>query len=300
LSTFVSLVEAADLSDVFSCAGPFTVLAPSNTAFEGIDDDTMDELLRPENKEKLQNILLYHVVPGLKLSAALTEGSLDTLLEGQDLDVTLSPITFNLRSEVTEADIVACNGNLIVLSDVLVPGTSFWICMTSDNITSPLSIEPDVCDSFAFSGDRRKLTDGVCSPNVFEVAQHDPSISLTLTMLDRINLSDIFLCNGPFTALLPTNDAWSSLDPSALEYLLRPDNQELLEDLLLYHILPGVLTSSSDADGPADTLLPGALVEVGTVVFTFNGSLTSKRDIQACNGLFHLLDNVLLPFALRT
>lgn len=125
LSTFVSLVEAADLSDVFSCAGPFTVLAPSNTAFEGIDDDTMDELLRPENKEKLQNILLYHVVPGLKLSAALTEGSLDTLLEGQHLDITLSPITFNLRSEVTEADIVACNGNLIVLSDVLVPGKSF-------------------------------------------------------------------------------------------------------------------------------------------------------------------------------
>lgn len=119
-------------------------------------------------------------------------------------------------------------------------------------------------------------------------------------MLDRVNLSDIFLCNGPFTALLPTNDAWSRLDPSALEYLLRPDNQELLEDLLLYHILPGVLTSASNADGPADTLLPGATVEVGTVVFTFNGSLTSKRDIQACNGLFHLLDNVLLPFPLRT
>jgi uncharacterized surface protein with fasciclin (FAS1) repeats len=298
LSKFVSLIETAGLSDVFRCAGPFTVLAPNNAAFDGIDDGTMDQLLLPENKEKLQNILLYHVVPGLKLSAALTEGSLVTLLEGEELDVTLSPITFNFRSEVIEVDIVGCNGNLIILSDVLVPGKSFRIYTTSD-ISSPFYIEPDVCDLFVFSDDRRRLTDGVCSPSVFEVARRESSISLTLTLLDRVHLSDVFLCNGPFTALLPTNDAWSLLDPITLEYFLRPENQELLEDLLMYHILPGILTSSSEVDGPSDTLLPGERVEVGTVVFTFNGSLTSKRDIQACNGVFHLLDNVLLPFALR-
>lgn len=119
-------------------------------------------------------------------------------------------------------------------------------------------------------------------------------------MLERVELSDIFLCNGPFTALLPTNSAWSMLDPSALEYLLRPENQQLLEDILMYHILPGVLTSTSNVDGRSNTLLPGETVDVGTVVFTFNGSLTSKRDIEACNGVFHLLDDVLLPFPLRT
>jgi uncharacterized surface protein with fasciclin (FAS1) repeats len=171
--------------------------------------------------------------------------------------------------------------------------------LTAQPDYSPVPTEPAVCDLFEFSDERRKLSDGVCSPNVFEVAQREPSISLTLTMLERVDLSNIFLCNGPFTALLPSNQAWSMLDPSYLEFLLRPENEELLEDVLMYHILPGILTSSSDVDGTSKTLLPGESVNVGTVVFTFNGILTSKRDIEACNGVFHLLDNVLLPFALR-
>lgn len=160
--------------------------------------------------------------------------------------------------------------------------------------------EPDICDLFTFSNNRRMLVDGVCTPSIFDAAHQEPEISLTLTMLERAELSDIFLCNGPFTALMPTNSAWSMLDPSTLEYLLRPENEQLLEDILMYHILPGILTSTSAVDGRSDTLLPGEYVDVGTVVFTFNNNLTSKRDIEACNGVFHLLDAVLLPFPLRT
>lgn len=124
MSKFIALLEAAELLEIFLCSGPFTVLAPSDAAFDSIDEATMDELLLAENKEKLQNILLYHIVPGLKLSEALEEGSLDSLLEGQSIDVSsLSPVTFNRRSEVLEADLISCNGNLIVVSELLIPGS---------------------------------------------------------------------------------------------------------------------------------------------------------------------------------
>lgn len=132
-------MEAAELSEILFCSGPLTVLAPNDAAFESIDEATMNELLLPENREKLQNILLYHILPGLKLSEALGEGLLETLLDGQSVEVSsLSPVTFNQRSEVLEVDLVGCNGNLIVVSDLLIPGSS-TICL--DRRFSPISIQ---------------------------------------------------------------------------------------------------------------------------------------------------------------
>jgi len=122
LSTFVQLIELAGLEDVFLCAGPFTLLAPSNDAFDALDPAVVQELLLPENLEKLQDLLLYHIVPGLELPADLQVGSLDTLLIDQTVEVTLDPIMFNQRAGVVEDNIVACNGAIYIIDDVLVPG----------------------------------------------------------------------------------------------------------------------------------------------------------------------------------
>lgn len=124
LSTFVALLELAGLSEYFMCAGPFTLLAPTNEAFQALDPATFQQLLLPANRQRLQDLLLYHILPGLYLSADFNDGStLDTLLPGESVSVTINPIVFNGRAAVVQSDIIACNGVIDIIDDVLVPGT---------------------------------------------------------------------------------------------------------------------------------------------------------------------------------
>jgi Fasciclin domain len=127
LSTFVELIEVAGLTEYFMCSGPFTLLAPTNDAFEALDSATLDELLLPVNQDKLKDLLLYHIVPGLVLSEDFDDGSLQTLLDSQSISVTIDPIVLNGRAEIVEADVMACNGVVHAINDVLVPGSYFEV-----------------------------------------------------------------------------------------------------------------------------------------------------------------------------
>jgi len=71
------------------------VAAPTNEAFENLDPNLLDVLLQPENQEFLQEILLFHILPGYLPSAELQEGPYETLLLGFDVEVSLDPIRFN-------------------------------------------------------------------------------------------------------------------------------------------------------------------------------------------------------------
>lgn len=131
LSIFVDLIEVAGLEEIFLCAGPFTVLIPTNAAFENIDRATIDGLLLPENRPALQDLLLFHILPGVQLSTVVKEGTI-TSLSGEDVTVTLDPLEFN-GVGVLEADIAACNGIIHVLEDVLSTGKfrgELWISLS--------------------------------------------------------------------------------------------------------------------------------------------------------------------------
>jgi uncharacterized surface protein with fasciclin (FAS1) repeats len=127
LSTFVKLLDVAGLTEYFVCSGPFTLLAPTNDAFDALDSATLDELLLPINSDKLQNLLLYHIVPGIILSEDFEDGTINTLLDGETIAVAVDPILFNGRAEIVEADILACNGVIHSIDDVLVPGTFYLV-----------------------------------------------------------------------------------------------------------------------------------------------------------------------------
>jgi hypothetical protein len=118
ISIFVDLMERAGLDPIFLCAGPFTVLAPNNRAFERSPSLTA-YLADPRNVEKLQQVLLYHIVPGLVLTSELEEGTLATL-QGSSVDVRLNPIRFN-QALLEVADILACNGAIDIIDDILLP-----------------------------------------------------------------------------------------------------------------------------------------------------------------------------------
>ncbi len=127
-STLVSAVKAAGLVDTLSGTGPFTVFAPTNAAFAKLPAETLKSLLLPENKQKLADILTYHVVPGEVMAKDVKPGSVTTV-NGADFtvstengDVIITDGQGN-KSKVTKTDIVASNGVIHVIDTVLLPPT---------------------------------------------------------------------------------------------------------------------------------------------------------------------------------
>lgn len=134
-TTLVAAVKAAGLVETLQGAGPFTVFAPTNTAFGKLPVGTVDTLLKPENKPKLTAVLTYHVVPGRLTAAALMKAVKDgggqakyKTVEGEELTVT-QPAAGKLSitdakggtSMVTVPDVLQSNGVIHVVDTVLLP-----------------------------------------------------------------------------------------------------------------------------------------------------------------------------------
>lgn len=127
LSTLVTAVQAADLVETLQGEGPFTVLAPTNAAFDALPEGTLNDLLLPENKDTLAGILTYHVISGEVLSSDLTDGQVVTTVQGEELTVSLADgmvmftDTKGGSATVTTADVRAGNGVVHIIDAVLMP-----------------------------------------------------------------------------------------------------------------------------------------------------------------------------------
>jgi len=121
-STLVAAVQAAGLAETLSGSGPYTVFAPTNEAFDDLPAGLVDALLLPENKEVLTQILTYHVVEGEVMSTDVQPGKVPTV-EGSDLTIRVQSdgdVKVN-RADVEAVDVVASNGVIHVIDEVLVP-----------------------------------------------------------------------------------------------------------------------------------------------------------------------------------
>ena len=119
--TLAAAVTAAGLVKTLQGDGPFTVFAPTDAAFAAIQKD-VDTLLKPENKEKLADILTYHVVSGKTLAAGLHDGQELTTVQGGKLKVAINGGKVMIGdAHVTMADVVASNGVVHVIDKVLMP-----------------------------------------------------------------------------------------------------------------------------------------------------------------------------------
>jgi uncharacterized surface protein with fasciclin (FAS1) repeats len=120
--TLTTALQAAGLGETLSGEGPFTVFAPTDQAFAALPPGTLQELLKPENKQTLVRILTYHVVPGKVLSGDLKSGQVKTV-EGRPVTVRVSPdkkVSVN-GANVTQADIQASNGVIHAIDQVILP-----------------------------------------------------------------------------------------------------------------------------------------------------------------------------------
>ena len=120
-NTLVAAVTAAGLVDTLKGEGPFTVFAPTDEAFAKLQAGTVEELLKPENKDQLTAILTYHVVPGKVMSTDLTEGMMAATVQGAEVTITLDGGAKVNGAAVTTADIEATNGVIHVIDTVIMP-----------------------------------------------------------------------------------------------------------------------------------------------------------------------------------
>lgn len=121
-STLVTALKAADLVGALQGDGPFTVFAPTNEAFSKLPQETLNELLKPENKKDLQAVLTYHVVAG-KVDAKTAMGLSEAAsLQGEKIAISLdgSNVMIN-QATVVAADIAASNGIIHVIDTVILP-----------------------------------------------------------------------------------------------------------------------------------------------------------------------------------
>ncbi len=121
-NTLVAAVKAAGLVETLKGKGPFTVFAPTDDAFKKLPPGTLEDLLKPENKEKLKGILTYHVVAGkvmakdvVKMKSAKTVNGQSVTISMKDKDVMVD------KAKVTKTDIVCSNGVIHVIDAVILP-----------------------------------------------------------------------------------------------------------------------------------------------------------------------------------
>jgi len=120
--TLVAALKAAGLVDTLKGKGPFTVFAPTDDAFAKLPAGTVDELLKPENKQKLIGILTYHVVAGKVTAAQAMKLSSAKTVNGQSLAISADGGTVKINdATVTKADIMCSNGVIHVIDTVLMP-----------------------------------------------------------------------------------------------------------------------------------------------------------------------------------
>ena len=123
-NTLVAAVEAADLVATLQSSGPFTVFAPTDEAFAKLPAGTVEELLKPENKETLVAILTYHVVSGAVTSDQVVNLSKASTVEGSDLAISVNDGSVKVNdANVITVDIEASNGVIHVIDTVLLPPT---------------------------------------------------------------------------------------------------------------------------------------------------------------------------------
>lgn len=257
-NTLETAVIEANLAGTLSGPGPFTVFAPTDAAFEAIPADQLNALLADPSGE-LTQILLYHVVGGAVFAGDLSNGQVITTLQGSTAVISLTGGAFINDAQITVTDLEAENGVVHVIDAVLLP---------------PPAIGNSIYDIIANSEVH----------NTLQVAVEAAGLQETLTT------------GGPFTVFAPTDDAFAMLDEGVIASLLE-DPSGLLTEILLYHVVDGVALSTDLSDGVMVPTLNGQSVLVtinGDGVF-INDALVVLADVEADNGVVHVIDVVLMP-----
>ena len=297
-STLIAAIEAAGLGEALSGEGPFTVLAPTDAAFEAAFEalgiEAADLLA---DTETLTAILTYHVIgqeADSQLVATLDGQSVETL-NGESVDISVVDGSIMVNdATVVSADLMADNGIVHVINGVLIPAAVAEALGQAAGPEEPVEpMEPTIAEIVA------ELA-----------AADDAEFTILLAALETAGLVEAL--NNPddeLTVFAPTDAAFASLlealGVTAEELLARED----LADILLYHVTgEGVFDAATvigtapiealptlNADATLSISVVDGMVVINDGAEPLGGSTVITADVFASNGVIHVIDTVLLP-----
>lgn len=273
-----ALVATGLVETLSDSEATFTVFAPTDDAFAKLPEGTIDTLLA--NPDALSDILLYHVISDAvvdSVTATSLAGQTATMANGDTVAISLSDGNLQINNAtVTSADVVASNGIIHVIDSVLLPPTE------DEEETTDTPVQPE-------------------SPTgtILDVAAGNPDFSILAAAVQAAGLDGALGHAGDtYTVFAPTNAAFEALGQDTIDALLA--DPETLRDILLLHVLPGRVVDAQTA-----LTLVGYDIQAGNgdilVIsqdgdsLSINGSNIVATDIQAVNGVIHVIDKVILP-----
>ena len=258
--TLGKLLTEAKLLETLQGKGPFTVFAPTDEAFAKMPKENVVALLKPENREKLQSILTFHVIAGsVDLSGALSAGQATTV-QGAPLTVKFAEGSVRINeASLVNADIKCSNGVIHVIDSVILP--------------------PKPANDLA------------------SAAEKAGSFKTLLAAVKAAGLMEVLTGDQAQTVFAPTDEAFAKLPKGTVEALLKPENRDKLKAVLALHVVPGKVSAGDALNAGQSKSLSGGSLEFGISdgLFQVNGSTIVKTDINCDNGLIHVIDAVLLP-----
>jgi len=256
--TLVAAVKAAGLVNALQGDGPFTVFAPTDAAFADLPEGTVSNLLKPENRDLLRSILTYHVVPGEVPASRVVGLDRAETLNGQRIDIAVRDGGVRIdKARVVKADIDCSNGIIHVIDRVIMPSTS----------------------------------------NIVETAAEAGSFSTLLKAATEAGLAGTLSGDGPFTVFAPTDEAFQDLGMGTVRDLLKPENRSKLRSILKYHVVSGRVFADEAIEARRAKTLEGGEVRARIVDgrVRINQARVLNSDIEASNGIVHVIDSVLIP-----
>jgi transforming growth factor-beta-induced protein len=296
-TVLLAAVQAADPAIAEALSDPegiYTVFAPTDEAFgallEALEVSAEDLLA---NTDLLNEVLLYHVVPGAFPAedvVAFDGALLGTVLPGTALSVSVTDEgVFVDDSTVINTDIGAANGIIHVIDTVLLPPAE------EDMMDEEMAEEEDMMEEML----------SIAETVIAATEGDEPQFTILLQAVVAAGVDGILTNNGPFTVFAPTDEAFGALlealEVSAEDLLADTD---LLLDVLGYHVVPGtfyaedVLAAADMMEGEFD--IATALGQAATISFDgenvfIDGATVIQTDIEASNGVIHVIDSVILP-----
>jgi transforming growth factor-beta-induced protein len=264
--TLVAAVTAADLAETLSGEGPFTVFAPTNdafeAAFEALGIEAADLLA---DTDTLTDILLYHVVEGEAYAEDVVGLDAVTTIQGAEISISVTDdgVFLNDDIQVVMTDIQASNGVIHVIDGVLLPPAD-------DDMGT-----------------------------IVDIAAGDENFETLVAAVTAADLAETLSGEGPFTVFAPTNDAFeAAFEALGIEAADLLADTDTLTDILLYHVVEGEAYAEDVVGLDAVTTIQGAEISISVTddgVFLNDDIQVVMTDIQASNGVIHVIDGVLLP-----
>lgn len=277
-TVLLDALESANLARTLKGAGPFTVFAPNDAAFAAttLPADVMGD------PAALANVLNYHVVPGLYTTENMTDGmTLDTA-QGAQLTINLGDGATVNGINISTPDLATDNGVIHVIDAVLLPPVE-------EEAAEEPAAEEEAAEEESTEEDAAEPMD------IVDTAIAAGNFTTLVQALEAADLVDTLKSEGPFTVFAPTDDAFAQLPEGTVDALLQ--DIDTLTQVLLYHVVPGVVLSADLTDGMEAETAQGS-----TVVFTMgengpmvNDAVIDPADVEATNGVIHVIDKLILP-----